>query len=238
MSENIEVILLDVGNSSVKSSEVVKNELVNPRTFNSLTEVKEHYPSVPFIISSVKALPLEIMDRENTIFVSHEIELPIKLNYHTPDTLGPDRIAAAVGAFDLFPNRNNLIIDMGTCITMDVIDSKGVFHGGVIAPGLKMRMKAMSSFTDQLPDISGEWKEIRGEVIGKSTKECLLSGSYWSIVHEIKGVLKTLEEDFTSLNMILSGGDAVFFESKLKAHIFAGSKIVQRGLYRIWKHHH
>ena len=237
MSEKIEVILLDVGNSSVKSSLVINNEIVSPQTFSSLSEVDKQYPEIPFVVSSVRKLPEEMKNRRNTIFLSHKTDLPIELDYETPETLGADRIAAAVGAFDLFPERNNLIIDLGTCVTIDLVDSEGVYRGGVIAPGLKMRMKAMSAYTDQLPDISSEWYNIKERIMGKTTKECMLNGSYQSIIHEINGVLKTLEKNFTSLNMILSGGDADFFESKLKAHIFAGSKIVQRGLYRIWKHH-
>ncbi len=116
------------------------------------------------------------------------------------------------------------------------MDSSGTFQGGVISPGLQMRMKSLNHFTDKLPDISTEWININSFEIGKTTKECLLSGSFWAMIHEIKGVYQTLEKDFTSLNMLLTGGDAHFFESKLKAHIFAGSKIVQKGLYRIWKY--
>ena len=158
------------------------------------------------------------------------------MDYLTPETLGADRIAAAVGANDLFPNQNNVIIDLGTCMTIDLVDSSGTFKGGVIAPGMKMRMKSMASFTSALPDISEDEISRDSGILGKTTQECLWSGSFWGIYHEINGVIRTLEADFTSLNIIVTGGDAHYFESNLKAHIFAGSKIVQRGLYRIWKH--
>jgi len=237
MGEKIEVILVDVGNSSVKTTEVINGAFENTRVWEEdVSSVIAHYQSVPLMISSVKKLDDPLANRENITTLSHRTKLPLVLDYDTPETLGADRIAAAVGAVELFPEENNLIIDLGTCMTIDLVDKGGVFRGGVIAPGLKMRMRAMAHFTDRLPDISTEWEKTMSGELGKSTKECLFSGSYWGIIHEINGVLQTLRQDFTSLNMILTGGDAHYFESKLKAHIFAGSKIVQKGLYRIWKY--
>ena len=93
----------------------------------------------------------------------------------------------------------------------------------------------MAHYTAKLPDISEGFEQIKGSLLGKSTKECLYSGSFWGILNEVRGVIETFQKKFTTLNVILTGGDAHYFESNLKAHIFAGSKIVQRGLYRIWK---
>lgn len=236
MSEKLEVLLVDIGNSSIKTTEVVNGDFRNTKIWEELEDVLSMYVEVPMMISSVRKTNPEAFQNAGAIILSHQTPLPITLNYHTPETLGADRIAAAVGAYDLFPDRDNLVVDLGTCMTIDLVDSKGEFRGGIISPGLTMRMKAMANYTDQLPDISSDWKELNSEQLGKTTKECLFSGTYWGILHEINGVLQTLEKDFTSLNMILTGGDAHFFESKLKAHIFAGSKIVQKGLYRIWKH--
>ena len=146
-----------------------------------------------------------------------------------------DRVAAAVGAYELFSGQNTLVIDMGTCITMDLVTAEGDFIGGVISPGLRMRMKSMHDFTDNLPDISDTWEDLDLKTIGTTTSECLLAGSMGGVVNEIEGFCQKLVKDFTSINVILTGGDAHYFESRLKAHIFAGSKIVLTGLYRIWK---
>jgi len=236
MKDKPEVILVDVGNSAIKTTEVVNQTFQQMRTWKEdLSVVLEYFQEYPLAISSVREIGFTL-DSDRILLLSHRTNLPIQLDYDTPETLGADRIAAAVGAHSLFPSRHNIIVDLGTCMTIDLITKEGVFKGGVISPGLKMRMKAMAEYTDQLPDISLEWESIGSEVIGKTTKECLYSGSYWGILHEINSVLKTLEKDFTSLNMIITGGDAHYFESSLKAHIFAGSKIVQEGLYRIWKH--
>lgn len=237
MSEKIEVILLDIGNSKIKSAEVINGEIGPTQQWDELGDLILKYDSsIPIMYCSTRQIDDVVFGDRDITGLTHLSKMPIELDYTTPETLGTDRIAAAVGALHLFPEQNTLLIDLGTCLTMDFVDSKGVFKGGVIAPGLKMRMKAMASYTDKLPDISNEWQSMIPELIGKSTKECLLSGSYTSILHEIRGIISEFEKDFTSINVILSGGDAEFFESKLKAHIFAGSKIVQRGLYRIWKY--
>ncbi len=236
MGNKLEVILVDIGNSSIKTTEVTNGDFGETIVWNQLNDVIARYQDFPLMISSVKEIDMNSWKSSDAKILTHLTPLPIKLDYKTPETLGPDRIAAAVGSNELFPETNNLVIDLGTCITIDLIDDTATFRGGIISPGLRMRMKAMASYTDQLPDISDEWNQFNPNELGKSTKECLYSGSFLGIVHEINGVRRTLERDFTSLNMILTGGDAHFFESKLKAHIFAGSKIVQKGLYRIWKY--
>ncbi len=236
MSEKIEVILLDIGNTLIKTVEVIGGEFHNWKTWETLTLLNDFYPSeIPMMISSVRKFEKHLLSSRQITILTNTTNLPISLNYHTPETLGSDRIAAAAGAWALFPGENSLIIDIGTCITIDLVSSEGLFEGGAISPGSKMRMKAMSHYTSQLPDISEVWQQIDLKSIGKSTKECLLSGVINGIVHELKGAIKTFTQDFTSINVILTGGEAHFFESKLKEPIFAGSKIVQIGLYSIWK---
>ncbi len=235
MNNKLEVILVDIGNSSIKTTEVIDGEFQDTLFWDELDSVLSKYEGVPMMISSVKKLDSSRFNNGDITILTHKTNLPIKIDYNTPETLGADRIAAAVGANVLFPDQDNLVIDLGTCITMDLVDKNQIFCGGIISPGLTMRMKAMAGYTDQLPDISEEWRHINSGELGKTTKECLFSGSFHGIIHEINGVLRTLESDFTSLNTILTGGDAHFFESNLKAHIFVGSKIVQTGLYSIWK---
>ena len=147
----------------------------------------------------------------------------------------PTAIALAAGVHCLYPETSTLVIDAGTCMTRDVVD-RGTFRGGAISPGLSMRLKAMSSFTSSLPDLSGKWKDVSLKDYGKNTAESMVSGAAGGMTLEIEGAIERFRKDFSSENVIMTGGDAHFFESRVKAHIFAGSKIVETGLYRIWNH--
>ncbi len=235
MSEKIEAILVDIGNTRIKSAEIINDNLSEIKSWEKIEDLENAYrEDIPFMVCSTRA---EKIKRQNTTILTYQTPLPIKLMYETLETLGSDRIAAAVGASALFQQQNVLVIDLGTCMTIDFISSDGFFNGGIISPGLKMRMKSMAQFTSNLPDISSYWEEIDYQLIGKSTKQCLLSGAVGGMIKEIEGTISRLEEKFTTINVILSGGDAHYFESSLKAPIFADSKIVLMGLHRVWKHH-
>ena len=233
MKGNIEVILVDIGNTHLKYAEVVDGMIGEIATCDNISDLLNRYPDhVRFIACSTRS---EKVATDRVIELNHQTKLPIQLEYDTPHTLGMDRVAAAIGAYELFPAENSLIIDLGTCMTMDLLTKDGIFKGGIIAPGFRMRMKAMAKQTANLPNIAFEWDQISTKTLGKTTKECLLAGSYNGILNDIEGTIQRLSADFTSINVILTGGDAHHFESKVKAHIFAGSKIVLTGLYRIWK---
>ena len=107
------------------------------------------------IISSVKKLPPNISELffGSITFVhilSYNSHLPFKIEYDTPETLGPDRIAAAAGAYKFYHGKEVLIIDAGTAITFDFLVGR-FYKGGNISPGLTMRFKALNKFTDKLP---------------------------------------------------------------------------------------
>ncbi|MEM6734744.1 MAG: type III pantothenate kinase [Bacteroidota bacterium] len=234
MSEKIEIILVDIGNTRTKSAEVRGGRIAQARSWDNFNQLNNAYQNeVPFIICSTG---FESIKRSNTLILSHETPIPITLDYETPETLGADRIAAAVGANVLFPNTNSLIADLGTCMTIDFITEEEKFIGGTISPGLTMRMKSMAHYTTNLPDISSQWEKMDYNILGKSTRKCLLSGAFGGIMNEIEGTVAKLKRDFTSINVILSGGDARHFEYKLKAYTFVDSKVVFVGLYQIWKH--
>ena len=232
-------IVVDIGNTSVKVAAFENQSLVS---FNRLQEEKinlskfcEDY-DVPVIISPTGNLnKVDFTGFEKVLLFNNVTPLPIKLNYQTPETLGLDRIAAAVGAYS--KNKNTLVIDFGTCVTYDLIDRHGVYQGGFILPGIDMRLKAMNDFTDKLPyvyDWRDNWKTING--IGKSTYECLLSGVKESMHMEIFQMIHLFEKEFADLRTIYTGGDADFFDKELKNSIFAMPKLVLDGLNKILLH--
>ena len=90
-------------------------------------------------------------------------KIPIVNNYKTPKTLGDDRLANVVGASVLFPNKNVLTIDCGTCIKFDLINKEKQYNGGAISLGLKMRFEALNKFTANLPLIKPKKIELKTE---------------------------------------------------------------------------
>ncbi|MBU1820164.1 MAG: type III pantothenate kinase [Bacteroidetes bacterium] len=159
--------------------------------------------------------------------------VPITKEYGTPATLGADRIAAAVGAAGLFPEEDLVVIDMGTCITYDYVDRQGRFQGGIISPGMRMRFRAMHSFTQRLPLIE---PEAAPELIGKSTRHAMLSGVMNGLAAEINGLVEAYRAHSPGSRVVLCGGDVPFFESLLKPPIFVVPELVLIGLNRILQH--
>ena len=109
--------------------------------------------------------------------------------YKTPATLGLDRLAAVVGAVNIYPKKNVLVIDIGTCMTYDYVDKYNNYHGGNISPGIELRLNAMHHFTSALPLVK---RKKNKEMLGKSTKEAIQNGAVLGIKFEIERFIKTL----------------------------------------------
>jgi type III pantothenate kinase len=184
--------------------------------------------------SSVGMQPQEFKDAldlpVNVWNLSPETRLPIFKNYDTPETLGADRIAASVGANFLYPNEDVVVVDMGTCITYDLIDRTATFQGGLISPGVRMRFNAMHSFTKRLPLVDPEKEPV---LIGKSTRQAMQSGVMNGVLAEMEGIIEKYRHKSPDLRVVLCGGDVAFFESSLKPPIFVVPELVLIGLNRI-----
>ncbi len=164
----------------------------------------------------------------NTFFFGDT--LPITLDYETPVTLGTDRIAAAVFAADAFPERNSLVIVIGSCITCDVVSADKQYLGGTISPGPQMRLNAMHHFTGKLPE-----REFNPAAVlpGKSSTSSMEAGAYYGILAEVEFYIDYYKQQYHDLNVIVSGGFVDSFEKKIKYPIFAQKDIVLRGLNEI-----
>ncbi len=162
------------------------------------------------------------------------LQLPITMRYKTPETLGSDRLAAAIAAADKFSGQNTLVITAGSCITTDFVNANGEYLGGTIAPGLHMRLKAMHHFTGRLPLIHDIVEET--PTLGDNTEASMMSGVINGISAEIEGLIAALKKEIGFFNVLLSGGDGKFFAKKLKSRIFAVDNIVLHGLNLMLKH--
>jgi type III pantothenate kinase len=232
-------IVVDYGNSSAKvgifEGAVLKEKHIF-REEDALQHFLQNFPAVHFIISSVNKDAARISGWTHAaqkFVLHHTLPLPIRNLYATPHTLGVDRLAGVCGAQQMFPGTHCLVIDAGTCITYDFLDRAGAYHGGSISPGLNMRFEAMHTFTARLPLVQ---VSEAVELIGNSTETCLQSGVVHGLIEEIDGIIRRYQEKFEGLRVILCGGDALFFENKLKASIFASPELVLSGLNSILIH--
>ncbi len=140
-------------------------------------------------------------------------------HYQTPQTLGLDRFAAVIGAEAILPSRNCLVIDAGSCITYDFIDSKKNYYGGSISPGIAMRFQSLNTFTERLPLIESDIS-FTG-TYGTDTCSSILSGVQYGIWNEALGFIESYTSHYPDLQIILCGGDVKFFDTRLKSSIFA-----------------
>jgi type III pantothenate kinase len=139
--------------------------------------------------------------------LNSDTPLPIKLDYKTPATLGADRIADACGAWALHRGEASLVIDAGTCITVDFLDASGVYHGGAIMPGLKMSLQALNTFTAKLPLVDID-NVKRAPVLGRSTEDSILAGTLGATMLALAGYVALYREKAPGLHVLLTGGDS------------------------------
>ena len=163
-----------------------------------------------------------------------ETPIPIENGYATPQTLGLDRLAAAVAANALYPNSNVLIVDFGTAITVDFVSAEGRFLGGNISPGAATRFRALHHFTKRLPLCELDEDSVR--LLGNSTQTAIESGVVNGIVYEIEGYIRDLQQRYNNLRIIFTGGESDFFAKRLKNTIFATYDHVAYGLNRIFEY--
>ncbi len=236
-------LIVDIGNTKTKLAivdndniKVVQNDLIK-YTLSGLRQLMYSNTFENCIVSSTSNLSQRITDQLSQIgrlyWLNSALPYPLKNMYQTKDTLGNDRIAAAVGARTRFPGQDCMVIDMGTCITMDFVNKKGHFLGGNISPGIQMRILAMNKFTDKLPLIKAK---MTNQVLGTSTETALQNGAVRGALYEIEATIEAVKAAYGEINVILTGGDAVFFESWSKNVIFAFPNLVIEGLNEILKY--
>lgn len=231
-------LIIDVGNSYVKLAVFDKEELVEKKSvkarcfLEAVNNIGNKYVEISYVIiasvgrldhSDLKALK----KRFNVFGLDVNSKLPFKNLYATPKTLGIDRIALVCGSVSKFSDKNVLIIDAGTCITYDFIDSKNNYYGGAISPGIGLRYKTLNVFTANLPLLE---IKMPSELIGDSTENAIHSGVIYGVIKEVDGIISEYKEKYRDLTVILTGGDAKFLSKQLKSSIFANSNFLLEGL--------
>jgi len=160
--------------------------------------------------------------------------LPFPSDYKTPETLGSDRKMMVHAANVLYPGIPRLVVSMGTCITYDWINSDNRHLGGYITPGLPMRWEAMHTKTERLPLVRPPDIQSGGSTPGTDTLSALQWGVLRSVRHEIRGLWTDFQHhqrDSKSSQLIITGGDAHFFEIIPEERIFAAPHLALIGLH-------
>lgn len=234
-------LVVDYGNTSAKVAIFDHQKMLEKYSFKVIDELQQFLQKSnadKFIISSVNADANHISNWaihvKQKLVLTSALPLPITILYSTPNTLGVDRIAGVCGARQLFPNTDCLVIDAGTCITYDFIDASGNYHGGSISPGMMIRFKSVHTFTAKLPLVN---PTEQPELVGHSTETSIQSGVIHGVAAEIDGIIDRYQKKYPQLQVILCGGDATFFENKLKEPIFASPDLVLLGLNSVLIHH-
>jgi type III pantothenate kinase len=232
-------LIIDQGNSVAKLALFEKNTLVDcfqteVLTTQMIEDLLRQYAVSAGIVSSVgrmNKLVYHLLKNRLSAFCELNIKMPmpLQIDYKTPETLGVDRIAAAVGAWIQQPNSNILVIDMGTAITIDFVSQSGIYKGGNISPGMDLRFKALNHFTDKLPLVN-ETGEI--PALGYDTETAIRSGVIEGIVREIDSYIEEYKKE-QPVFIFLTGGYAFYFENRLKNTIFADGNLVLKGLNEI-----
>lgn len=228
--------IVDIGNSRIKAALFRDGALQHTWSLTELVELSSLASGLRFdqvLISSVKWTKEELERALGFGFVYFDYDtlLPVDNRYETPFTLGLDRIAAVVGGRCFQAAGPLLVVDLGTCITFELLDSDEAYLGGAISPGIQMRLAAMHRQTARLPLVT--WPEDGAPLIGQNTKACMQAGIYHGVQHEVMGMIQAYQKRFENLGVYICGGDAKYFESLTKDPIFVIPNLVLFGLNRI-----
>lgn len=219
-------LCIDQGNSRTKVALMTdEGKMINHFIYKqfSSTDVErlfDLYDITDSIISSVvniEAAIVNTLHRRSQHFVlfDHLTPVPIVNGYDSPQTLGQDRLAAAVGAKSLCPDENLLIIDAGSAITYDFVTDRGEYMGGNIAPGIKMRFTILQRMTKKLPLVETEENELI-PLFGKNTRDAIAAGVIRGIAYEVKGYMRTLHEKMDHFQTFLTGGNAPYILNNVR----------------------
>ncbi len=229
-------LVIDIGNTRVKAALFKENLLLELKIYNSVSEL---ISDLNFIRKGKNAIIGSVVDDldlfysalnsliPTSVFTS-QTKTPLTNLYYSVNTLGSDRLLAAIGAYTLYPNTDILVIDAGTCIKYNFTNSKNEYLGGGISPGIQMKFKALEHFTSKLPLV--ELDTNFNDLIGTNTQNSILSGVLNGSVAEIEGIINEYKILFPNIICVLTVGDSEFLAKRLKNSIFTHQNLVLIGL--------
>ena len=200
---------------------IVKDFIYRQFSSSDVERLFELYDISDSIVSSVVNIEAAVVNTlhrlsQHFVLFDHMTPVPVINRYETPETLGLDRLAAAVGARHLCPDENLLIIDVGSAVTYDFVTEEGEFVGGNIAPGLKMRFTMLHRMTKKLPMVEADENELI-PLFGKNTRDAIVAGVIRGMAYEVKGYMRTLKEKMPHFRTFLTGGHAPYILKNVRS---------------------
>tara|TARA_Y100000590_G_scaffold464782_1_gene635087 strand:+ start:3071 stop:3850 length:780 start_codon:yes stop_codon:yes gene_type:complete len=205
-------------NKIIKSNNIYKNALFSSVVPKYQLILKKH------LQKNYKIRLKEIKEKK--------IKKIVKINIKNRKQVGSDRIANAVGVYKIYKS-NCIVLDFGTATTFDVVTKKGIYNGGIIAPGINLSLKSLVKSADQIPAFS---LKKQNKIIGKNTIEALRSGFYWGYIGLINSIVSKIEKETKKkYRIIFTGGYADLFKTSIKRPFRIDRNITIKGIIEIFK---
>lgn len=186
---------------------------------------------VPPVFNSVRTGVMKIIGKQPMV-VGPGLKTGLNIHVDVPSQVGSDRIVISVAALAEY-NAPLILMDLGTATTMDVVEPENRYMGGVIFPGVKVSLEALTSRAAQLPAISLDKPR---HVIGKNTTDCMRSGMMYGTAAMIDGLIDRIEEEQGhSFTLIATGGMAQFITPLCKREMILEKDLLLKGLNIIYK---
>jgi len=230
-------LIIDIGNTQIKYFIFLNKNVINSGFSNSLNEIliniKTYFDSINAVIySDVRGIDTSILHDKFQDKIVYSVKsncfFPFKILYKTTESIGEDRLGLISSAFLNFPKKNVLVIDVGSCITYDLLTKEGHYLGGAISPGFSIRYKSLNQCTGKLPLV--DYKKIPNKNIGDSTESSINIGVYYGVYYEIIGIIDSYFLKYQDLTVILTGGDVNILPKSIKNTIFANQNFLAQGL--------
>ncbi len=186
---------------------------------------------VPPVFNSVRTGVIKVIGKQPMV-VGPGLKTGLDIHMDTPSQVGSDRIVIAVAALDEY-EAPLILMDLGTATTIEVVEAPRTYIGGVIYPGVRLSLEALTSRAAQLPGISLDKPK---RVIGKNTVDCMRSGMMYGTAAMLDGVISRIEEELGhSATLIATGGLAQFIVPLCKHKILLEKDLLLKGLNIIYK---
>lgn len=249
----MQIAAADIGNSSVKflfgdaKRICERGQGVWPRSHHlGIEKIEEDAPligqPVDWFVSSVNERHAKLL--EHRLNAGNELgrwhllqrcDVPLELDVDQPDMVGMDRILAAFAAHRLWgAEQDVIVVDCGTALTIDLVSGAGVFRGGVIMAGPATNLKALNMMTEALPQLSHEKLEKPTSVLGRSTREAMLGGAWFSGLGAIRAVVDEMQTLCgTPPRIVGTGGGLGPWRDVLPSEWILADDLVLKGVFHV-----